>query len=128
MRDRVTEEHLESVIVNEAYFTAAEGALGEKFSDAGGKTILLDINEVPEPLKTLTFCVLILKNGFTVTGESACVSAENFNAEIGRRIARENAINKLWGLEGYLLRQENWEASQKDDEAKQLITENDSDC
>ncbi len=52
-----------------------------------------------------TFCVLVLRNGFTVTGESACASQENFDAEIGRKIARQNAVNKIWMLEGYLLKQ-----------------------
>ena len=50
------------------------------------------------------FCVLRLKNGFTVTGESACASPENFNAEIGRKIARENAVNKVWSHLGFRLR------------------------
>jgi hypothetical protein len=53
---------------------------------------------------TLTVCVLTLKNGFTVTGESACASPENFNAEFGRKIARDNARQKIWALEGYALR------------------------
>lgn len=53
----------------------------------------------------LTVCCLTLRNGFTVTGESACVSPENFDAEIGRKIARENARNKIWMLEGYLLKE-----------------------
>lgn len=52
----------------------------------------------------LTVCVLTLQNGFTVTGESACASPANFNAEIGRKIARENARAKIWPLEGYALR------------------------
>jgi hypothetical protein len=52
----------------------------------------------------LTVCCLTLKNGFTVTGESACASPENFNAEIGQKIARENAREKIWVLEGYLLK------------------------
>lgn len=43
-------------------------------------------------------------NGFTVTGESACASPENFNAEIGRKIARQNAVDKLWPLLGFRLR------------------------
>ncbi|GJG71287.1 hypothetical protein NIHE100087_17690 [Enterobacter hormaechei] len=47
----------------------------------------------------------MLRNGFTVTGESACASPENFDAEIGRKIARENAVNKIRVLEGYLLKQ-----------------------
>ena len=53
---------------------------------------------------TLTLCVLTLANGFTVTGESACASPENFNEEIGRKIAFENARQKIWMLEGYALR------------------------
>lgn len=56
------------------------------------------------PGTTLTLCVLTLTNGFTVTGESACASPENFNAELGERIARDNAKNKIWALEGYALR------------------------
>lgn len=55
-------------------------------------------------LSLLTFCVLVLRNGFTVTGESACASPENFDAAIGRRIARQNAVNKIWPLLGYELR------------------------
>lgn len=54
---------------------------------------------------TLTICVLTLRNGYLVTGESAAASPENFDAAIGRRIARENARNKIWALEGYLLRE-----------------------
>ena len=53
----------------------------------------------------LTVCCLTLQNGFTVTGESACASPGNFNAEIGQKIAKENARTKIWALEGYLLRQ-----------------------
>ena len=76
---RVTPEHLESVIVSES-FHVFEGT-------------------------TFTACLLTLKNGYTVLGESACASPENFNAELGRKIARDNAKNKIWSLEGYLLRQ-----------------------
>lgn len=55
-------------------------------------------------LDLLTFCVLVLRNGFTVTGESACASPENFDAEIGRTIARQNAVAKIWPLLGFRLR------------------------
>ena len=57
------------------------------------------------PGTMLTVCCLTLKNGFTVTGESACASPENFNAEIGQMIARGNARDKIWALEGYLLKE-----------------------
>ena len=53
----------------------------------------------------LTVCLLTLENGFNVTGESACVSPENFDAEIGSKIARDNARDKIWMMEGYLLKQ-----------------------
>lgn len=101
---RITPVHIESVIVSEHCFTAAQG-------DHQAKEDELQINPepyveaTPDSLHLLTFCVLVLKNGFTVTGESACASPENFDAEIGRKIARENAINKIWMLEGYLLKQ-----------------------
>jgi len=57
------------------------------------------------PGTTLTVCCLKLRNGFTVTGESATVSMENFDAELGRKIARSHAREKIWALEGYLLRE-----------------------
>lgn len=57
------------------------------------------------PGTTMTLCVLTLQNGFQVTGESAAASLANFDEEIGRKIAKDNAKNKIWMLEGYLLKQ-----------------------
>lgn len=56
------------------------------------------------PKTTLTICALTLRNGFIVTGESASASPENFDWQLGQRIARDNARNKIWALEGYQLR------------------------
>jgi hypothetical protein len=53
----------------------------------------------------LTVCCLTLKNGYTVTGEGACASPENFDAELGRKVAKDKARKKIWDLEGYLLKQ-----------------------
>lgn len=98
---RVTPADIEAEIASEHYFTAAQGAAHHaahnprNFGDIG----------IPS-LGLLTLCVLVLRNGFTVTGESACASPENFNAEIGRRIARENAAEKIWPLLGFRLRDE----------------------
>lgn len=100
---RVTPEYIGSLVMQEAFFTAEDGAFGVaiKAKHTGG-----EVNYQPhESLSLLTFCVLVLRNGFTVTGESACASPENFDPEIGRKIARENAIQKIWALEGYLLKQ-----------------------
>lgn len=89
---RVTPQHIEEVIAEEYFFTAASALAGTP-------------GETSQACKLLTFCVLVLRNGFTVTGESACASPENFDAELGRKISRRHATDKIWALEGYLLRQ-----------------------
>lgn len=94
---RVTPDSIEAKIVSQHFFTAYEGAKGGR--------ITRDEPAHGEALKLLTFCVLVLENGFTVTGESACASPENFNAELGRKIARANAVDKIWPLMGYALKQ-----------------------
>ncbi|CAM5787488.1 Gp49 family protein [Ottowia pentelensis] len=76
---RVTNEQIDNLIVSEKY---------HRF-----------------PGTTVTVCCLTLRNGFNTIGESACVTASAFDEEIGRRIARANAREKIWALEGYLLRQ-----------------------
>ena len=59
----------------------------------------------------LTVCCLTLENGFTVLGESACASPENYDPILGQKIARANAVNKIWPLEGYLLKQRLYEGT-----------------
>lgn len=97
---RVTPDDIEANIADETYFTAAEGRHGHSHKKHGFDYEI----EADGPLHLLTFCVLTLGNGFTVTGESACASPENFDAEIGRKIARANAVQKIWPLMGYELR------------------------
>ncbi len=57
------------------------------------------------PNTTTTVCCLVLKNNSTVVGESACVSRANFDAELGRKVAKEKARREIWIREGYLLAQ-----------------------
>jgi len=76
---RITPDHIDSIIANTAY---------HKMTDV------------------LTICIIQLQNGFTVIGESACASPENFDVEIGRKIAFEDAKAKIWPLEGYLLKEQ----------------------
>lgn len=91
---RVTPALIDSKIKHIYYFTAWEGV-------EGGDT---EPEFKHDSLKYLTFCTLVLENGFTVTGESACASPENFDVNIGRKIAFNNAKEKIWALEGYLLK------------------------
>lgn len=100
---RVTPADVEAEIVSEHYFTAREGVLGSVASDGVPATAYEQANAAPASLGLLTFCVLRLRNGFTVTGESACVSAKNFDPEIGRSIAREKAVDQVWQLLGFRL-------------------------
>jgi hypothetical protein len=86
---RLNPAHIDEQIVAEYVTRASDAFPGAPIHDS---------------LKCLTLCVLVLKNGYVVTGESACASPANFDAEIGRKIARDNARNKIWALEGYLLR------------------------
>lgn len=89
---RVTPEHIDSTIVDEAYHVF--------------------------PGTTVTVCCLTLRNGFTVIGESACASPANFDPEIGRKIARDNARAKIWALEGYALRERLHAAAEYDAKLK----------
>lgn len=57
------------------------------------------------PGTTVTVCLLTLRNGFSVVGQAAAASIGNFDIDLGRKIARENAREKIWQLEGYLLRE-----------------------
>lgn len=90
---RVTPADIDAEIAGE-YYASGAGA----FSNNSMPT------EHYQTLRLLTFCVLILRNGFTVTGESACASPENFDADLGRKIARQNAIAQVWPLLGFRLR------------------------
>lgn len=79
--ERVTKEYIESRI-----------ALAPVFTRLG---------------KTITHCRIVLDNGFSVSGESACVNPENYNQQIGEKIAYENAFRQLWPLFGFLLAEKN---------------------
>lgn len=96
---RITPADIEANILETHYFTAYEAA------SAVGGTYHGLVPPKPHPsLALFTICTLVLKNGFVVTGESACASPENFNAELGQRLARAKAIDKVWPLMGYELR------------------------
>lgn len=102
---RVTPADIEANIVSEHYFTAGQGSFGAAAWGMQNIEVVDGTWEQEHPaLDLLTFCVLVLRNGFTVTGESACASPENFDAEIGRKIARQNAVNRIWPLMGYALK------------------------
>lgn len=84
---------------------AAGAAAGPRITPAHLDACIASEQHYRFPGTTLTVCCLTLCNGFTVTGESACADPSNFNEAIGMEIARKNAREKIWALEGYLLKQ-----------------------
>lgn len=86
MKNKLTIDDIKSVIVNEQYIVNG----------------------------TLTICILTLKNGFKVTGESACLDAANFDYDIGKDVAYQNAVSKICELEAYLLAQKRYEEAEND--------------
>lgn len=104
---RLTPDLIEAMIISETYVTIVE-------PDTNGNDAIVhdtkflpgvyDVGTVYDSLKCLTICVLVLHNGFSIVGKSACASPANFNAEVGRTIARENARRQIWELEGYALK------------------------
>jgi hypothetical protein len=101
---RVTLAHVEGCIAYEYYITGDQllsistAVLGPTLAQV---RTLINLN----PLASLILCALVLKNGFTVTGESKPVHNDNFDEELGRKIARQKAVDKIWALEGYLLKE-----------------------
>jgi hypothetical protein len=70
---------------------------------------------------TVTICNIVLDNGYSVRGESACVNLENYNEEIGNKIAFDNAFSKLWPLYGFLLAEDNLRARTPEEDEKSAI-------
>lgn len=94
-------EDIEDLIVDEQYFTATQGVYGA----AGAPGIVAGV-PLSSPLDRITICVLTLKNGFTAVGvNEGPVSAENFDAALGREYARKQALEKLWLVLGYQLKE-----------------------
>lgn len=94
---RVTPADVEASIASERYFTAGDGVTGAN----GGP----GPHSYPSQLDLITFCVLILKNGHRIVGiNEGPVSAANFDAGIGKMLARDNAKSQIWPLLGYELR------------------------
>lgn len=97
---RITQDDIKANIASAHYFIVSDAIQHPNaVHECGDEGWYLGATQL------LTICVLQLRNGFTVTGEAACASPENFNAELGRKIARENAINKVWPLMGYALKE-----------------------
>lgn len=113
---RVTLDQVENSIVSEDYFTAAEGVDGADLGRLRARDAYKAVTFTPlkydnpidgtpmADLAVLTFCVLRLWNGYTVHGVSACADPANFNREIGERLARADAVNKIWPLLGFELK------------------------
>jgi hypothetical protein len=124
---RITPADVEANIAHEYYFIGTDGiagamgreecaARGLTAENAPGQSVPVRVLDVHVSLALLTFCVLVLRNGYTVHGVNACASPENYNAEVGKRIARENAVREIWPLMGYALRETIYRGGRGQDE------------
>ena len=82
-----------------------EGSVSARYDFTADKAVEALTMPSLEALRLLSVCILVMKNGFTVIGKSAPASPENFNAELGRKLAYEDAIRQLWPLMGFALRE-----------------------
>lgn len=94
---RVTLEDVNDAIATEHFFRGSEAILP-------GQGPVRAMSHAT--LQCMTFCVLVLTNGFSVTGQSACADPANYNKDIGERIARQDAVGKIWPLLGFLLKED----------------------
>lgn len=90
----------------------AKGLIAPRITPEYLNTLIKKIDFHVFPDTCLTVCCLTLKNGYTVSGTSACASPENFNQQIGQDIAYANARQEIWALEGYLLKQRLYEGQE----------------
>jgi len=86
-----------------------EGSIAEEYSFVLGNAIdainIVDRLALEHPTRLMTICVLVMQNGFTVIGTSSPAAPENFNEDLGKKFARDNAIRQLWPLMGFALRE-----------------------
>jgi len=82
-----------------------KGLTAPRVTQAEIDELIKQVNYHIFPGTTVTVCCITLENGYNVIGSSACASIENFDIEIGAAIALKEAKNKIWQLEGYLLRE-----------------------
>lgn len=110
---RITPEQVQDEITSEHYFTASDGVCGQLAQRSavglkpGDKTAvaLADDTDIPPHLEVITVCVLLLRNGHRIVGVNAGpVSPENYDAELGRKLARQHAVDQIWPLLGFRLR------------------------
>lgn len=83
-----------------------EGAIAERHDVTADQAVNPDsylLRKHPQ-LGLLSICILVMKNGYTIVGTSAPASPENFDRELGRKLAYEHAVRQIWPLMGFALR------------------------
>lgn len=110
---KVTADLIHSKIKSVVYF------------NAGAANTTPVTEDVQRELSLITHCVIVLQNGFKVEGTSACVDPASYNEAIGQDLAFQAAFEKIWPLEGYLLKEQMY---QEQETADMLADLNEGDC
>lgn len=114
----VSKESIEAKIKSVYYFNGADAV-----KSAFVNPFALPADDLAN-LGLVTYCIIILENGFKVEGVSACVDPTIYDEQKGRQYAYENAFNKIWELEGYLLKQNLHEQAQSQEMLKGFLENN----
>lgn len=103
---RITVQDLEDAIAYEYYVRGSQAT--DRTTVVLGSPKAMTGCPVTDALDRLTICIIVLHNGYTVVGTSSCVASENFDEAKGRQLAREKALDQLWTILGYQLREQLW--------------------
>lgn len=98
---KMTPADLEKFVAHEYFFTASQGVRAAGY---------LPLDDLPGSLCCMTFCVIVMTNGYILTGQSACADPADFNADLGQKLARQDAIKQMWPLVGFVRRDQLHEA------------------
>lgn len=102
---RVSLAQIESAIAHKYEFVAGTMIAALPYTAPPELRGQLMQSDVPRSLRALSVCIVVLKNGFVVIGKSAPASEANFDAELGRKFAYEDAVRQIWPLAGFALRE-----------------------
>lgn len=102
---RVSLADIEANISTLAYFTAGDAVTYLFLPEIDKLVLEEDDRDNLQSLDVLTICLLVTRNGFTLIGKNAPASPDNFDAELGRKLAYEDAVRQMWPLMGYALRE-----------------------
>lgn len=93
---KVTMADLEAQVKSQFFFTARDGVYRNEMAGSDAAA-----------LSHVMICVLILHNGLKLVGvNTGSVDPRDYNADMAMKMARADAINQLWPMLGFQLKEQ----------------------